>query len=115
MALDRFREGSKIQLFRFVDMESSYLYCGISFEWLPSGSGKMEEIQLPQLSYGTRYSEKDALQEDRVKRVLIYVGKKLSQLLDEDPALMERRQQCAKRLELYKAARDEVDSVSWAR
>ncbi|KAM7259559.1 hypothetical protein ACFE04_015300 [Oxalis oulophora] len=43
------------------------------------------------------------------------VGKQLSQLLDEDPALMERRQQCAKRLELYKAARDEIDSVSWAR
>jgi hypothetical protein len=43
------------------------------------------------------------------------VGKQLSQLLDEDPALMERRQQCAKRLELYKSARDEIDSVSWAR
>ncbi|KAJ7961839.1 putative Dynamin [Quillaja saponaria] len=42
-------------------------------------------------------------------------GKQLSQLLDEDPALMERRQQCAKRLELYKSARDEIDSVSWAR
>ncbi|KAL6964904.1 Phragmoplastin drp1e [Sarracenia purpurea var. burkii] len=42
-------------------------------------------------------------------------GKQLAQLLDEDPALMERRQQCAKRLELYKAARDEIDSVSWVR
>ncbi|XP_061370533.1 phragmoplastin DRP1E-like isoform X2 [Gastrolobium bilobum] len=42
-------------------------------------------------------------------------AKQLSQLLDEDPALMERRQQCAKRLELYKAARDEIDSVSWTR
>ncbi|KAL2251262.1 UNVERIFIED_CONTAM: Dynamin-related protein 1E [Sesamum indicum] len=42
-------------------------------------------------------------------------GKQLSDLLDEDPALMERRQQCAKRLELYKKARDEIDSVSWAR
>ncbi|KAK3033594.1 hypothetical protein RJ639_034710 [Escallonia herrerae] len=42
-------------------------------------------------------------------------GKHLAELLDEDPALMERRQQCAKRLELYKAARDEVDSVAWAR
>ncbi|KAJ6675683.1 DYNAMIN-RELATED PROTEIN 1E [Salix viminalis] len=42
-------------------------------------------------------------------------GKQFSQLLDEDPALMERRLQCVKRLELYKAARDEVDSVSWAR
>ncbi|XP_022737244.1 dynamin-related protein 1E-like isoform X2 [Durio zibethinus] len=42
-------------------------------------------------------------------------GKQLAQLLDEDAALMERRQQCAKRLELYKSARDEIDSVSWAR
>lgn len=42
-------------------------------------------------------------------------AKQLGQLLDEDPALMERRQQCAKRLELYRAARDEIDSVSWAR
>ncbi|KAK8531732.1 hypothetical protein V6N12_053195 [Hibiscus sabdariffa] len=42
-------------------------------------------------------------------------AKQLSQMLDEDPALMERRQQCAKRLELYKAARDEIDSVSWTR
>ncbi|KAL3537145.1 hypothetical protein ACH5RR_000511 [Cinchona calisaya] len=42
-------------------------------------------------------------------------GKQLSELLDEDPALMEKRQQCAKRLELYKKARDEIDSVSWAR
>ncbi|KAF3449505.1 hypothetical protein FNV43_RR10233 [Rhamnella rubrinervis] len=42
-------------------------------------------------------------------------GKQLSQLLDEDPVLMERRQQCARRLELYKSARDEIDSVSWSR
>ncbi|KAJ4728768.1 putative Dynamin [Melia azedarach] len=42
-------------------------------------------------------------------------GKQLAQLLDEDPMLMERRQQCAKRLELYKSARDEIDSVSWTR
>ncbi|KAK4804336.1 hypothetical protein SAY86_004153 [Trapa natans] len=42
-------------------------------------------------------------------------GKQLGLMLDEDPALMEKRQQCAKRLELYKAARDEIDTVSWAR
>ncbi|KAL0380015.1 UNVERIFIED_CONTAM: Dynamin-related protein 1E [Sesamum angustifolium] len=42
-------------------------------------------------------------------------GKQLADLLDEDPALMETRQQYAKRLELYKKARDEIDSVSWAR
>ncbi|KAK8950258.1 Dynamin-related protein 1E [Platanthera guangdongensis] len=42
-------------------------------------------------------------------------SKQLLQLLDEDPALMERRIQLAKRLELYKSARDEVEAVSWAR
>ncbi|KAL0429404.1 UNVERIFIED_CONTAM: Dynamin-related protein 1E [Sesamum radiatum] len=42
-------------------------------------------------------------------------GKHLADLLDEDPAVMERRLQYAKRLELYKKARDEIDSVSWAR
>ncbi|PRQ57029.1 putative GTPase effector domain, Dynamin superfamily [Rosa chinensis] len=40
-------------------------------------------------------------------------GKQVGQLLDEDPALMERRLQCAKRLESYKSARDEVDYLSW--
>ncbi|CAM6046667.1 unnamed protein product [Sphagnum compactum] len=42
-------------------------------------------------------------------------GKDLAQMLDEDPALMERRSQLAKRLELYKSARDEIDAVAWAK
>ncbi|KAL6181153.1 hypothetical protein ACLB2K_047808 [Fragaria x ananassa] len=42
-------------------------------------------------------------------------GKQLAQLLDENLELVERRQQCAKRLQLCKAARDEIDSVSWSR
>ncbi|KAK8960584.1 Dynamin-related protein 1E [Platanthera guangdongensis] len=42
-------------------------------------------------------------------------GKDLGRLLDEDPALMEKRQQMAKKLELYKAARQEIESVSWSR
>ncbi|CAM8935415.1 unnamed protein product [Rhodiola kirilowii] len=42
-------------------------------------------------------------------------GKQLALLLDEDPALMERRLQCSKRLELYKSARDEIDSVAWGK
>uniref|UniRef100_A0A7N0VL52 GED domain-containing protein n=1 Tax=Kalanchoe fedtschenkoi TaxID=63787 RepID=A0A7N0VL52_KALFE len=45
------------------------------------------------------------------------VGRKekerLSQMLDEDPQLMEKREQLAKRLELYKSARDEIDAVAW--
>ncbi|EFJ23099.1 hypothetical protein SELMODRAFT_232702 [Selaginella moellendorffii] len=47
------------------------------------------------------------------------VGKKeekqLLQMLDEDPALMERRVALAKRLELYKNARDEIDAVMWGK
>ncbi|KAI3739048.1 hypothetical protein L2E82_29414 [Cichorium intybus] len=42
-------------------------------------------------------------------------GKELGDLLDEDPSLMSKRQELAKRLELYKAARDEIDAVAWVR
>eukprot|EP00897_Mesotaenium_endlicherianum_P008166 jgi/Mesen1/7378/ME000382S06573 len=40
---------------------------------------------------------------------------KLSHLLDEDSSLMARRQACSKRLELLKAARAEIDAVTWAK
>ncbi|MED6180537.1 Phragmoplastin drp1c [Stylosanthes scabra] len=47
----------------------------------------------------------------------VQVGKKekekLGAMLDEDPSLMEKRNQLAKRLELYKQARDDIDSVAW--
>ncbi|KAF9587035.1 hypothetical protein IFM89_039721 [Coptis chinensis] len=39
--------------------------------------------------------------------------KQLSTMLDEDPALMEKRETIANRLALYKSARDEIDSVAW--
>ncbi|XP_024994126.1 dynamin-related protein 5A-like isoform X4 [Cynara cardunculus var. scolymus] len=39
--------------------------------------------------------------------------KTLSKLLDEDPAIMERRSSIAKRLELYKSAEMEINGVSW--
>jgi hypothetical protein len=39
-------------------------------------------------------------------------GKQLSTMLDEDPALMERRVQLSKRLDLFKQARDEIDAVA---
>ncbi|MCO5551231.1 hypothetical protein L7F22_004730 [Adiantum nelumboides] len=42
-------------------------------------------------------------------------GKQLARMLDEDPAVMERRSACAKRLELYRNARNEIDSVAWAK
>ncbi|GER48675.1 dynamin-like protein [Striga asiatica] len=42
-------------------------------------------------------------------------GKHLGKLLDEDPAIMQRRISLAKRLELYKAAQAEIDSVAWSK
>ncbi|KAF1874554.1 hypothetical protein Lal_00029981 [Lupinus albus] len=52
-----------------------------------------------------------------LNRFYIQVGRKekekLGTMLDEDPALMEKRAQLAKRLELYKQARDDIDSVAW--
>ncbi|KAL9270208.1 Phragmoplastin DRP1E-like protein [Drosera capensis] len=42
-------------------------------------------------------------------------GRELAYLLGEDPTLTERRLRCARRQELYKAARDEIDSVIWVR
>ncbi|KDP28487.1 hypothetical protein JCGZ_14258 [Jatropha curcas] len=39
----------------------------------------------------------------------------LSSLLDEDPAVMQRRTNIAKRLELYRSAQTEIDAVAWAK
>ncbi|CAI0408717.1 unnamed protein product [Linum tenue] len=41
--------------------------------------------------------------------------KQLSQLLNEDPAVMQRRSDLAKRLELYRSAQAEIDAVAWAK
>ncbi|KAI3929333.1 hypothetical protein MKX01_006569 [Papaver californicum] len=42
-------------------------------------------------------------------------SKALASLLNEDPAVMERRTSLAKRLELYRSAQAEVDAVAWAK
>ncbi|CAN4108407.1 unnamed protein product [Withania somnifera] len=42
-------------------------------------------------------------------------AKQLGTLLDEDPAIMQRRVSLAKRLELYRAAQTEIDSVAWSK
>lgn len=42
-------------------------------------------------------------------------AKQLGRMLDEDPAVMERRAAIANRLELYRNARNEIDSVAWAK
>ncbi|XP_004140589.1 dynamin-related protein 5A isoform X1 [Cucumis sativus] len=42
-------------------------------------------------------------------------SKQLGKLLDEDPAIMQRRISIGKRLELYRSAQSEIDAVSWAK
>lgn len=42
-------------------------------------------------------------------------GRQLAKVLDEDPAVMQRRVSLAKRLELYRAAQDEIDNVAWSK
>ncbi|KAI9109972.1 hypothetical protein K1719_019013 [Acacia pycnantha] len=42
-------------------------------------------------------------------------GKQLGKLLDEDPAVMQRRMSLAKRLELYRSAQSEIEAVAWAK
>ncbi|KAK1285708.1 hypothetical protein QJS10_CPB20g01808 [Acorus calamus] len=41
--------------------------------------------------------------------------KQLASLLNEDPAVMERRTALSKRLELYKSAQNEIDAVAWSK
>ncbi|XP_021280533.1 dynamin-related protein 1B [Herrania umbratica] len=41
--------------------------------------------------------------------------KQLAKLLDEDPAVMQRRTNLAKRLELYRSAQAEIDAVAWSK
>ncbi|KAL9256676.1 Dynamin-related protein [Drosera capensis] len=42
-------------------------------------------------------------------------AKLLGSLLDEDPAIMQRRQNLGKRLELYRNAQAEIDAVAWSK
>ncbi|GAB2271813.1 hypothetical protein Dimus_006646 [Dionaea muscipula] len=42
-------------------------------------------------------------------------AKQLGSLLDEDPAIMQRRTNLAKRLELYRNAQAEIDAVAWSK
>lgn len=42
-------------------------------------------------------------------------AKVLGKMLDEDPAIMQRRTNLAKRLELYRTAQSEIDALTWAK
>ncbi|CAD6212102.1 unnamed protein product [Miscanthus lutarioriparius] len=134
-ALERFREDGRKTTLRLVDMESAYLTVEF-FRKLPqevdkTGTGNPRTANPPAPS-DDRYTDahfrriasnvssyigmvSETLKNTIPKSVVHCQTKLLAVLLDEDPALMERRLQCFKRLELYKSARDEIDSVSWTR
>ncbi|CAN6704555.1 unnamed protein product [Malus baccata var. baccata] len=42
-------------------------------------------------------------------------ARQLAKLLDEDPAVMQRRTLLAKRLELYRSAQSEIEAVAWSK
>ncbi|KAL2893236.1 Dynamin-related protein 5A [Bienertia sinuspersici] len=42
-------------------------------------------------------------------------AKALGKMLDEDPAIMQRRNNLGKRLELYRTAQSEIDALTWAK
>ncbi|XP_020228158.1 dynamin-related protein 1B isoform X1 [Cajanus cajan] len=42
-------------------------------------------------------------------------GKQLASLLNEDPAIMQRRTSLSRRLELYRSAQSEIEAVAWER
>ncbi|KAK8616615.1 hypothetical protein V6N13_116585 [Hibiscus sabdariffa] len=49
------------------------------------------------------------------KSIVYCQQKRFSGLLNEDPAVMERRSALAKRLELYRSAQAEIDTVAWSK
>jgi hypothetical protein len=60
------------------------------------------------LAYWSKFTSFNALW-----KTLLLQGKQLSTMLDENPAVMERRAGLAKRLELYKSAQAEIDVVAF--
>jgi hypothetical protein len=42
-------------------------------------------------------------------------GTRLAQMLDKNLVLVQQRHTCAQHLELYKNAKDEIDSLAWLR
>lgn len=53
---------------------------------------------------------------DNMYLINIYLqARQLAKLLDEDPAVMQRRTSLARRLELYRSAQSEIEAVAWSK
>ncbi|KAI3957650.1 hypothetical protein MKW92_042320 [Papaver armeniacum] len=135
-ALERFRDDSRKTVLRLVEMESSYLTVEF-FRKLPMEpeKGGPTPNTAPTRSNVSAYIGMvcDTLKHS-IPKAVVYcqvreakrsllnyfytqIGKRekkqLGAMLDEDPQLMEKREGIAKKLKLYKSARDEIDSVAW--
>ncbi|KAK6146702.1 hypothetical protein DH2020_020571 [Rehmannia glutinosa] len=111
-ALEKFRDESRKAVSRLVEMESSYLTVEF-FRKLNTEPEKTPNITGPNAE---RYTD------NHLRRIgmpfcayfpTCCQKEQLGKMLDEDPSLMAKRETIAKRLELYKSARDEIDSVAW--
>ncbi|KAK7280141.1 hypothetical protein RJT34_25203 [Clitoria ternatea] len=104
------REESKKATLLLVDMECGYLTVEF-FRKLPQDAQKGGN---PTQSLFDRYN--DFYLRRIATTVLSYVnmGKQLASLLNEDPAVMQRRTSLARRLELYRSAQLEIEAVAWS-
>ncbi|GFP83568.1 dynamin-related protein 1c [Phtheirospermum japonicum] len=94
-ALEKFRDESRKAVLRLVEMESAYL----TVEFFRKLNTEPEKAANPTGPNAERYTDNHL--------------RKIGKMLDEDPSLMAKRETLSKRLELYKSARDEIDSVAW--
>ncbi|KAD4982661.1 hypothetical protein E3N88_19332 [Mikania micrantha] len=106
-ALEKFHDEKKKTVVRMVEMESSYLTVDFFYTL---------RIIIPKAVVYCQVKEaKQNLLSYFYTQIGRREGKQLGELLDEDSSLMSKRQEIAKRLELYKAARDKIDAVAWVR
>ncbi|VVA27526.1 Hypothetical predicted protein, partial [Prunus dulcis] len=110
-SLERMREESKKATLKLVDMECSYLTVDF-FRKLPQD---VEKGGNPSHSIFDRYNDSYLRRIGITVLADVNMTKQLSSLLNEDPAIMERRSALTKRLELYRSAQAEIDSVAWAK
>ncbi|TYG53129.1 hypothetical protein ES288_D09G085100v1 [Gossypium darwinii] len=125
-SLERMRDQSKKATLQLVDMECCYLTVEF-FRKLPQDVDKggsatqsifdryndsyLRRIGSTVLSYVNTVC---ATLRHSIPKSIVY-QKRLSALLNEDPAIMERRSALAKRLELYRSAQAEIDTVTWSK
>ncbi|KAM7275591.1 hypothetical protein ACFE04_017457 [Oxalis oulophora] len=136
-ALERMRDESKRATLLLVDMECGYLTVEF-FRKLPQDIEKggnpthsifdryndaylrrvdcSNEVSLPELWKTNRFYRFTICQSGGWGFEALHTqARELGKMLDEDPAVMQRRTNLARRLDLYRSAQAEIDAVAWAK